>query len=204
MPAKASREAAKEPDAAYAVCAPQNAVALPAEGPTDNSFGINNVCLVGGRPQTLGLRDLLQVYLDHRISVVTRRSQYRLTRRQERLHLVLGLLNPDNFLGGALRLDVDGGRAAMQEKIGARYSMSWEQAAEGVITAQYVKEVDDPAWKDDPAMLEWRAFMARYYREVMARLTPENFVDKKPRAVIEDALAALRDKVRMARTTAPI
>jgi DNA gyrase subunit A len=60
--------------------------------PLEDGFGINNVCLVGGRPQTLGLRDLLQVYLDHRISVVTRRSQYRLTRRQERLHLVLGLL----------------------------------------------------------------------------------------------------------------
>ena len=60
--------------------------------PLEDGFGINNVCLVGGRPQTLGLRDLLQVYLDHRIEVVTRRSRYRLTRRQERLHLVLGLL----------------------------------------------------------------------------------------------------------------
>jgi Type IIA topoisomerase (DNA gyrase/topo II, topoisomerase IV), A subunit len=60
--------------------------------PLEDGFGINNVCLVNGRPQTLGLRDLLQVYLDHRIQVVTRRSRYRLTRRQERLHLVLGLL----------------------------------------------------------------------------------------------------------------
>jgi DNA gyrase subunit A len=60
--------------------------------PLEDGFGINNVCLVGGRPLTLGLRDLLQVYLDHRIEVVTRRSRYRLTRRQERLHLVLGLL----------------------------------------------------------------------------------------------------------------
>lgn len=60
--------------------------------PLEDGFGINNVCLVDGQPQTLGLRDLLRVYLDHRISVVTRRSRYRLTRRQERLHLVLGLL----------------------------------------------------------------------------------------------------------------
>lgn len=60
--------------------------------PLEDGFGINNVCLVNGQPQTLGLRDLLQVYLDHRIQVVTRRSRYRLTRRQERLHLVLGLL----------------------------------------------------------------------------------------------------------------
>ncbi|MET0989600.1 MAG: DNA gyrase subunit A, partial [Glaciihabitans sp.] len=41
---------------------------------------------------TLGLRDLLQVYIDHRLSVVIRRSQFRLARRRERLHLVEGLL----------------------------------------------------------------------------------------------------------------
>src|SRR6187402_142088 len=60
--------------------------------PLEDSFNINNVALVNGGPRTLGLRELLQVYLDHRIEVVTRRSQYRLARRQERLHLVLGLL----------------------------------------------------------------------------------------------------------------
>lgn len=60
--------------------------------PLEDGFSINNVALVGGKPQTLGLRELLRVYLDHRISVVTRRSRYRLARRQERLHLVSGLL----------------------------------------------------------------------------------------------------------------
>lgn len=60
--------------------------------PLEDSFGINNVALVDGQPQTLGLRDLLRVYLDHRIEVVTRRSRFRLARRKERLHLVEGLL----------------------------------------------------------------------------------------------------------------
>lgn len=60
--------------------------------PLEDSFGINNVALVDGQPQTLGLKDLLRVYLDHRIQVVTRRSRHRLGRRQERLHLVEGLL----------------------------------------------------------------------------------------------------------------
>jgi DNA gyrase subunit A len=60
--------------------------------PLEDSFNINNVALVDGGPQTLGLRELLQVYVAHRISVVTRRSQYRLARRRERLHLVEGLL----------------------------------------------------------------------------------------------------------------
>ncbi len=60
--------------------------------PLEDSFNINNVALVDGGPQTLGLRELLQVYVAHRIAVVTRRSQYRLARRRERLHLVEGLL----------------------------------------------------------------------------------------------------------------
>jgi DNA gyrase subunit A len=50
------------------------------------------VALVDGQPRTLGLRDLLQVYVDHRIEVVRRRSEFRRKKRQDRLHLVEGLL----------------------------------------------------------------------------------------------------------------
>lgn len=60
--------------------------------PLEESFGINNVALVEGRPQTLGLKELLQVYIDHRLTVVRRRTQYRLDQRRERLHLIEGLL----------------------------------------------------------------------------------------------------------------
>ncbi len=35
----------------------------------------------------------------------------------------------------------------------------------GLLTLQYYKDPNDPQWKDDPAMLEWRGFMGRYYRE---------------------------------------
>ncbi|CAM3977480.1 DNA topoisomerase IV subunit A [Nocardiopsis rhodophaea] len=60
--------------------------------PMEESFGINNVALVDGQPQTLGLRELLQVFVDHRLDVVRRRCEYRRGKRQERLHLVAGLL----------------------------------------------------------------------------------------------------------------
>ncbi len=60
--------------------------------PLEDSFSINNVALVDGQPRTLGLRELLQVWVEHRITVVRRRSEHRLTKRQERLHLVEGLL----------------------------------------------------------------------------------------------------------------
>ena len=58
----------------------------------EESFGINNVALVDGQPRVLGLRELLQVYVDHRIEVVRRRSEYRRRKRADRLHLVDGLL----------------------------------------------------------------------------------------------------------------
>ncbi|MEV7527516.1 DNA gyrase/topoisomerase IV subunit A [Agrococcus sediminis] len=60
--------------------------------PLEDGFSINNVALVEGKPQTLGLRELLRVYLEHRVGVVRRRSEYRLQRRRDRLHLVEGLL----------------------------------------------------------------------------------------------------------------
>ncbi|MDX5318142.1 MAG: DNA topoisomerase IV, partial [Actinomycetes bacterium] len=60
--------------------------------PLEESFGINNVALVDGQPRTLGLRELLQVYVGHRLDVVTRRTRHRLGARTDRLHLVNGLL----------------------------------------------------------------------------------------------------------------
>ena len=60
--------------------------------PMEESFNINNVALVDGQPRTLGLKDLLKVYVDFRTDVVRRRTAYRLARREERLHLVEGLL----------------------------------------------------------------------------------------------------------------
>ncbi|MFM1784381.1 MAG: hypothetical protein RLZZ579_658, partial [Actinomycetota bacterium] len=59
--------------------------------PLEENFGINNVALVKGRPQQLGLMDLLKLYLEHRIEVTTRRSKNRLEKRQARLHLIEGL-----------------------------------------------------------------------------------------------------------------
>jgi DNA gyrase subunit A len=60
--------------------------------PMEDSFGINNVALVEGQPRKLGLLELLRVYVDHRLEVVRRRSEYRRRRAAERLHLVAGLL----------------------------------------------------------------------------------------------------------------
>ncbi len=60
--------------------------------PMEDTFGINAVALVDGQPRTLGLMELLRVFLDHRFEVVRRRSVFRRGKAADRLHLVHGLL----------------------------------------------------------------------------------------------------------------
>ncbi|HEY1641543.1 MAG TPA: DNA topoisomerase IV subunit A [Streptosporangiaceae bacterium] len=60
--------------------------------PMEETFGINNVVLVDGQPRVLGLRELLQIYVGHRIEVVRRRTAFRRSKRVDRLHLVDGLI----------------------------------------------------------------------------------------------------------------
>ena len=60
--------------------------------PLQDNFAMNNVALVDGRPHTMGLKEMLQVWVDHRRVVIRRRSEYRKKKALERLHLVEGLL----------------------------------------------------------------------------------------------------------------
>ncbi|WP_026875930.1 DNA gyrase/topoisomerase IV subunit A [Jiangella gansuensis] len=60
--------------------------------PLEDSFSINNVALVDGQPRTLGLKELLEVFIAHRLDVVRRRSEFRRTKAADRLHLVDGLM----------------------------------------------------------------------------------------------------------------
>ncbi len=91
--------------------------------PLEESFGINNVALVDGQPRTLGLKALLQVFLEHRVDVVRRRSQFRLRKAQERAHLVEGLLLALLNIDEVVRIirgsqDVGEARANLVQQIG--------------------------------------------------------------------------------------
>jgi len=60
--------------------------------PLEDTFGINNVALVNGVPTTLSLYDLCKHYVDHRLDIIQKRTDFRLERARARLHVVLGLL----------------------------------------------------------------------------------------------------------------
>lgn len=57
-----------------------------------SSFSVNNVCLVNGRPQTVNLKDMLTHFLDHRHTVVIRRTKFELKKAQDRAHILEGLI----------------------------------------------------------------------------------------------------------------
>ncbi|HEX2907518.1 MAG TPA: DNA gyrase subunit A, partial [Phototrophicaceae bacterium] len=60
--------------------------------PLQETFGINMLALVDNEPRLLSLKQALKVYLDHRLVVIRRRSEYDLTRARERAHILEGLL----------------------------------------------------------------------------------------------------------------
>lgn len=60
--------------------------------PLQSSFSVNNVALVKGRPQVLNLKDLIRNYVEHRIEVITRRTEYELKEAEKRAHILEGLL----------------------------------------------------------------------------------------------------------------
>ncbi len=95
--------------------------------PMEDSFGINAVALVDGQPRTLGLKEMLEVFLEHRYDVVRRRSVFRRGKAADRLHLVDGLL--------VAILDIDEVIAVI------RSSDNAEQARERLITVFDLTEV---------------------------------------------------------------
>ena len=97
--------------------------------PMEDSFGINNVTLVDGQPQTLGLLDLLRVYVEHRISVVRRRTAFRLAKKKDRLHLVEGLLIAIVDIDEVIQIIRSSDEvAAARERLMAIYDLSEIQA----------------------------------------------------------------------------
>jgi len=53
----------------------------------------------------------------------------------------------------------------VSQSVGSVLQPAGLENAKGIYSSYYLKDQNDPQWKDDPAMLEWRAFMGRYYRE---------------------------------------
>ena len=94
-----------------------------------SSFGVNNVCLVKGRPMTLNLKQLIEYFVEHRADVIVRRTRFELAEAQKRAHILEGLLIALDHLDEVIALirgsrDGEVARAQLIEK----YALSEVQA----------------------------------------------------------------------------
>lgn len=69
-----------------------------------SSFAINNVALVKGRPRTLSLKEMLQVFVDFRHDVIVRRTKFELEKAQKRAHILEGLLKAIDVIDEIIRI----------------------------------------------------------------------------------------------------
>ncbi|WP_406136193.1 DNA topoisomerase (ATP-hydrolyzing) subunit A [Streptomyces sp. NBC_01089] len=161
--------------------------------PMEESFGINNVALVDGQPLTLGLKELLEVYLDHRFSVVRRRSEFRRTKRQDRLHLVLGLLVALLDIDEVIRLIRSSDNSAQaKERLISHFSLS-------EIQTQYI--LDTPLrrlTKFDRIELESERDRLNQEIEELTRILES---DAELRKLVSSELAAVAKKFSTDRRT---
>ena len=109
--------------------------------PLQTSFGINMLALTGGRPQLMGLRDILEAFLRFREQVITRRTVFELNKARERAHRSVGLAIAVANLDEVIRLI-----RASSDPATARKGLM-ERAWPAADMAPYIALVDDPNYK---------------------------------------------------------
>ena len=91
--------------------------------PLQTSYGINNIALVGGRPRTLNLKDLVEEFIKFRLEVIVRRTKFELRKAEERAHILEGLLIALDHLDEVIALirsskDAEEAREGLMSKFG--------------------------------------------------------------------------------------
>ena len=91
--------------------------------PLQSSFSVNNVALVGGRPYTLSLKDIIRHFVDFRHEVIVRRTKFDLKKAQARAHILEGLLKALDIIAQIIAIikaskNAEDARTALQERFG--------------------------------------------------------------------------------------
>lgn len=151
-----------------------------------SSFSVNNIALVDGRPQTLNLRDMISLFVDHRHDVVIRRTKYDLRKAEERAHILEGLIIASDNIDAVIAL--------------IRASKSPQEAIDGLIAKFSLSEIQARAivemrlrqltgLEQDKLRGEYEEIqkMISYYKEILSN-------DDLCMQVIKDELIEIRDK----------
>ena len=155
--------------------------------PLQTSFGVNTLALVDGVPRTLNLAQALSYYIDHQIEVITRRSEFRLRKAQERAHIVEGLLRAIDMLDAVIATirGSDDRPSALAALIADPFSFSETQATHILdMTLGRLTRLGRTQLQEEMASL----------LETIAELESILADDTKLRGVIATEMTAIRDK----------
>jgi len=131
------------------------------------NFNFNMVALVDGVPQTLGLKDILQLFLEHRRVVVRRRSEYELRKAEERAHILEGLKKALDHIDEVIALikkskDTTDAKLKLMERF--RFS---EAQAKAILDMKLQKLAGLERKKIEDELKELKKFI-RYLKELLA------------------------------------
>lgn len=150
------------------------------------SFSVNNVALVGGRPRTLNLKELLQAFVAHRHDVVVRRTKFELAKAQERAHILEGLIIASQNIDEVIQLiraaaNTDEAKQALME----RFSLS-DQQAQAIVDMRLrnLTQLEQHKLEDDYRKIE----------ELIAHLELILSDDHVCRELIKEELMEVREK----------
>ena len=151
-----------------------------------SSFSVNNIALVKGRPILLNLRDMIKYFVEHRHEVVVRRTQYELSKAEERAHILQGLIIALDNIDAVIKL--------------IRASSSPEEARKGLMETFKLSEIQARAILDMRLQkltgLE-RDKLRAEYDELTALISDlKDILDKKERRmlIIKEELQDVRDR----------
>ncbi|MCC2544851.1 DNA gyrase subunit A [Hymenobacter sp. BT175] len=158
-----------------------------------SSFGVNNVCLVKGRPMTLNLKELIHYFVEHRGDVVVRRTRYELAEAQKRAHILEGLLIALDHLDEVIKL-IRGSRdgEVARGQLIERFALS-EVQARAILDMRLQRLT---GLERDKIVQEYEELMRLidYLKSVLAS-------DELQRQIIKDELIDIRERYGDARRT---
>jgi DNA gyrase subunit A len=151
------------------------------------SFGVNMVALVDGVPRTLNLVQALQAYIGHQVDVITRRSQFRLKRAQDRAHIVEGLIKALDMIDAIIKLI-----RASDDKPAARAGLIAKPFEFTEVQAEHILDMT-LSRLTRLGRTELDSEMAKL-RETIAELEAILRSPEKLRGVIKSELSVIREK----------
>jgi DNA gyrase subunit A len=150
------------------------------------SFPVNTLALVRGRPATLRLADMIQEFIDHRIDVITRRTRYRLRKAEERAHILEGYLKALENIDAVIKI-IRGAESTEEARAGLMKKFSLSEIQANAILEMQLRRLTG---------LERGKIQAEYDKILLDIKEYKEILDKRQKVldIIKEETTAIKEK----------